>query len=54
MSTDSQSTERAATPICSSTVSDRDVIVTNNNNNKNWMAQSYKQGFMNDLHGFFS
>lgn len=29
MSTDSQSTEGAVTPVCSSTVSDRDVIVTN-------------------------
>lgn len=68
MSTDSQSTEGAVTPVCSSTVSDRDVIVTNSSsfgviaknmlkkkpNNKNWMVQAYKQGFMNDLHGFFS
>lgn len=29
MSTDSQSTEGAVTPVCSSTVSDKDVIVTN-------------------------
>lgn len=68
MSSDSQSTEGAATPIGSSTVSDRDVIVTNSisfgviaknmlkttTTTKNWVAQAYKQGFMNDLHGFFS